>query len=187
MSLLALPCVLLLFLLLCVRMCVGRLCSSSETTDQLRLRSRNFDLSIPSAFNTSILRSSQDSKPAPNLNDMFLDLPWPPIRELISSFLKVQILNPCNTSFCLQFCIQLMSLRSHCHGERKSLTMQLNSWLVRRIELDMNPMFVISLNVTCLTLILRLLTRCVRLSDRHNHCDPYSWCKLWPRKRPYQW
>ena len=39
------------------------------------------------------------------------------------------------TNFCIQFQIILKSMRSQCHGQRKSLTVQLISTPVRRIEL----------------------------------------------------
>ena len=41
-----------------------------------------------------------------------------------------------NTDFCIQFRITLKSIRSQCHGQRKTLNMQLNLRPVRRIELN---------------------------------------------------
>ena len=41
-----------------------------------------------------------------------------------------------NTDFCIQFRITLKSIRSQCHGQRKTLNMQLNLRSVRRIELN---------------------------------------------------
>ena len=43
-----------------------------------------------------------------------------------------------NTGICIQFRITLRSMRSKCHGQRKSLAVQLNSRPVRRIELIRN-------------------------------------------------
>ena len=50
---------------------------------------------------------------------------------------KIQMMES-NTNPCIQFRITLESMRSQCHGQRKSFTMQLNSRWVRRIELYTN-------------------------------------------------
>ena len=42
-----------------------------------------------------------------------------------------------NTNFCIHFVITLKSMRRQCHRQRKSLTMQLNSRPVGRVELCM--------------------------------------------------
>ena len=83
--------------------------------------------------------------------------------EMLSAIIKLY-----STNFCTQFRITLKSMRSQCHGQRKSLNVQLNSWenrIVHEIVYCQGQLFLMKTSVFAFVCLMFVTVVYVSIQD----------------------